>query len=200
MMAKNITIFFLVLLVSFGAAFLITPARANHYLLPSPADLRPILLRNMPHPKESLLTYSIWRTAPLDVAKVFGRSPGCADADSDLIEATAKAAVNANLDPSILAATVATESGCNPYAVSSRGAVGLTQIMPRIWASKFDFSHDVNLFNQSDSLRTGAAIMADSINHYGVQAGIQRYNGVGVGCDTCDGGYATRILALAGKR
>jgi hypothetical protein len=175
------------------------PAVAGHYLLPSPADIRPILLRNMPHPKESLLTYSIWRSAPLDVAKVFGRSPGCADADSDLIEATAKAAIDTNLDPSILAATVATESACNPYAVSSRGAVGLTQIMLRIWSSKFDFGHDVNLFNKYDSLRTGATILADSINRYGTQAGIQRYNGVGVGCDSCDGGYASRILSLAHK-
>jgi hypothetical protein len=199
-MTKTTTRFFLIWLVMFVAAALGMPALAGHYLLPSPADVRPILLRNMPHPKESLLTYSIWRSAPLEIAKVFGRSPGCADADSDLIEATAKAAIDTNLDPAILAATVATESSCNPFAVSSRGAVGLTQVMIRIWSSKFDFGHDVNLFNKYDSLRTGAAILADSINRYGTQAGIQRYNGVGVGCDTCDGGYATRILALAGRR
>jgi hypothetical protein len=71
--------------------------------------------------------------------------------------------------------------------------------MVKIWSAKFDFGHDVNLFNKRDNLHTGAVIEADLINHYGTQAGIQRYNGVGVGCDTCDGGYAVRILALAHK-
>lgn len=164
------------------------------------AQMQMMFAKQRPVPPTLAFKYSIWRTAPLEVAKVFGRAPGCADADSEMIEMTAKAAVTANLDPAILAATVATESACNPYAVSSRGAVGLTQIMPRIWSSKFDFSHDVNLFNKYDSLHTGAIIMAESINQYGTQAGIQRYNGTGVGCDTCDGGYAARILALAGRR
>ncbi len=172
---------------------------ADRFFMPSPADIRPIVLRNLPHATQAMLVFSIWRTAPLEVAKVYGRAPGCTDADPELIEMTAKAAIETNLDPAILAATVATESSCNPYAVSSRGAVGLTQIMLKIWSSKFDFGHDVNLFNKRDSLHTGAVILADSINRYGTQAGLQRYNGVGVGCDTCDGGYATRILALAHK-
>lgn len=176
------------------------PATAGQYWIPSPADIRPVVLRNMPHPDPALLTFSIWRTAPFEVAKVFGRSPGCADANSELIEITAKAAIDANLDPAILAATIATESSCNQYAVSSRGAVGRMQIMVRIWSTKFDFGHDVNLFNSADNIRTGATILADSINHYGLQAGIQRYNGVGVGCDSCDGGYAARIMSLAGRR
>lgn len=194
---RNIILIFGALLVTVVG---LMPAAASQYLLPSPADIRPIVLRNMPHPNAALLTYSIWRTAPFEVAKVFGRSPGCADASGELIEETAKAAIDTNLDPAILASTIATESSCNQYAVSSRGAIGRMQIMVRIWASKFDFGHDVNLFNSADNIRTGAVILADSINHYGLQAGIQRYNGVGIGCDTCDGGYSTRIMALAGRR
>jgi hypothetical protein len=154
----------------------------------------------MPHPDPKLLTFSIWRTAPLEVAKVFGRASGCADADSELIELVAAAAVKSNLDPAILAATVATESSCNPFAVSSRGAVGLTQIMPRIWSTKFDFSQSVNLFNKSDNLHTGAVIMSQLINDHGAARGIQLYNGAGIGCESCDGGYSSKILALAGRR
>ena len=201
-MIKNIAIFVLVLVAAFSLAFggsAITQA-SDHYALASPADIRPLLARGMVHPPAFAFAYSIWRTAPLDVAKVFGRSPGCADASSELIEMTAKAAVETNLDPAIFAATVATESSCNQYAVSSRGAVGYSQLMVKIWSAKFDFGGTVNLFNPYDNLHTGASIMADSINHYGTQAGIQRYNGVGVGCDTCDGGYSTRILSLAGRR
>ena len=193
---KRIAILLALLLPLLG----FTPAVADRYFLPSPADVQPIVLRNMPHSTSAMLVFSIWRTAPLEVAKVFGRAPGCADADSELIEMTAKAAIETNLDPAILAATVATESSCNPYAVSSRGAVGYTQIMVKIWSVKFDFGHEVNLFNKRDNLHTGAVIMAGLINQYGTQAGIQRYNGVGVGCDSCDSGYSSRILALAHKQ
>lgn len=142
---------------------------------------------------------SVWHTAPLEVAKVFGRAQGCTDADTELIEMTARAAIEADLEPAIAAATVATESACNQYAVSGRGAIGLMQIMPRIWKDRFDFAGNVNLFNKRDNIQAGAMILASLIDHYGTQSGIQRYNGAGVGCDSCDGGYAVRILALAHK-
>lgn len=177
----------------------ITPVVSMTFQQPSPANIRPVLLRNMPHPNPALLTFSIWRTAPLEVAKVYGRSPGCSDADAEMINTTAKAAIETNVDPAILAALVATESSCNPYAVSSRGAVGLTQIMLKVWSSKFDFGHDVNLFNRYDSLHTGALILADNISHYGTQAGIRRYNGTGTDCLACDDQYTNKILALAHK-
>src|ERR1039458_6818679 len=51
--------------------------------------------------------------AALDVARVFGRSPGCTDASPELITAVATAAVKANLSARVFAATVAVESACN---------------------------------------------------------------------------------------
>jgi len=138
--------------------------------------------------------------AALDVARVFGRSQGCENADPKLITAIAIEALNDDLDPRILAATVAVESACDPLAVSSRGALGLTQVMPKIWKAKFDFTGSVNLLNPNDNLHAGATILSDLIKQYGVVNGVRRYNGVGVGCDTCDGGYVSKIVALAGRR
>ena len=155
-----------------------------------------IVLRGLPKPPT--LHYSIWRTAPLTVAEVFGRSQGCADASPDLIEMTARAALRASLDPAIAAATVAVESACNDYAISSRGAVGLMQVRPSVWGTKYDFSGTVNLFNEEDNVRVGAEIMAGLIHQYGTLDGVRRYNGTGTDCGIdCDGQYTTKILTLA---
>lgn len=137
--------------------------------------------------------------ADLDVARVFGRSSGCAEASPTLITAVADEALRAGLDPRLLAATVAVESGCDPLAVSRRGAIGLTQVMPKLWKDKYDFTV-INLFNTHDSLHTGAAILGGLVKQYGVIEGVKRYQGIGVGCDTCDDGYVPKILSLAGRR
>lgn len=136
--------------------------------------------------------------AALEVARVFGRSQGCDTADSKLITAIATESVKDEVDPRILAATVAVESACDPMAISKSGAVGLTQVMPRIWKTKFDFTQ-VNLLNPSDNLHAGATILSDLIKHYGVNNGVRRYNGLGVGCDSCDGAYVSKILVLTGR-
>lgn len=163
-------------------------------------EIQMMLVKQTPQPPTKAFTYSIFRTAPLEVAEVFGRTPGCEDADAGMIQSTANAAIEAGLDPSIAAATVGVESGCNGFAISSRGAIGYFQVMPKIWASKFDFTGSVNLLNRDDNMRVGAKIEADLIAQYGMDGGIRRFNGTGVGCDTCDAGYTTKILNLAGRK
>lgn len=148
-------------------------------------------------PSVPALGYSVWRTGPLDVAKVFGRSPGCTDASPELINQVTKAAVYAGLDPALAAATVAVESGCNPYAVSNRSAIGLMQIVPKVWKNDFDFRGSINLFNEQDNLNVGTKIMAKYVADFGLQAGVRHYNGMGTTCDTCDGAYVNKILSLA---
>ena len=138
--------------------------------------------------------------AALDVARVFGRAPGCAEADAKLIGDVAKEALRVGLDARILAATVAVESSCDSMAVSRRGAVGLTQIMPRIWKGSFDFEHTINLFNPNDNLHAGATILGDMIKQHGLTEGIRHYNGTGTDCADCDGNYVPKILTLAGRR
>lgn len=138
--------------------------------------------------------------AALDVARVFGRAPGCAEADAKLIGNVATEALRTGIDPRILAATVAVESSCDAMAVSRRGAIGLTQIMPKIWKGQFDFEHTINLFNPNDNLHAGATIESGLIKQYGLAEGIRHYNGTGTDCADCDSNYVPKILALAGRR
>ncbi len=137
--------------------------------------------------------------APIEVALVFGRSVGCTDADPQLISTVAREAVNAGLPPKLLASTIALESQCSTFAISSKGAVGLTQVQVKTWKSSYDFSK-VNLFNPQDNIHIGARIMAGLVKEHGLSRGVQLYNGAGVGCDTCDSGYSNRVIALAGGR
>ena len=138
--------------------------------------------------------------AALDVARVFGRSTGCAEADPKLINEIAEEAVKVNLDPRILAATVAVESACNQYATSSKGAIGLTQIMPKVWKGSYDFEHQYNLLNPHDNIRVGASILAGLVKQYGLPAGLRHYDGTGTDCPTCDLAYVDKIAGLAAKR
>jgi hypothetical protein len=137
--------------------------------------------------------------AALDVARVFGRAPGCADATPAVITAIATEAVNDDIDARILAALVATESACDPMAISHSGAVGLTQVNIKVWKSKYDFAA-INLLNPAENLHTGGEILGGLIKQYGVAGGLRHYNGMGEGCPTCDDNYVPKILALAGRR
>jgi hypothetical protein len=129
-------------------------------------------------------------------AKVYGKA-GCGD--QQLAEMTAKHAIATGLPAAVVAAMAATESTCNPLAISNRGAVGLTQVVPAIWKNKYDFSK-VNLMNPDDNLRVGTTILAELVRQYGLRAGLHRYYGTGNSGIYLDGsGYAERVLALAGK-
>lgn len=131
----------------------------------------------------------------LEVAKVFGRDGDCKTASPSTIFMIVDAADAAKLDPKLVAAVVAKESSCNPFAVSRSGAVGLMQVLIKEHQSEFDFSK-VNLFNPKDNLAIGTAILKDYVSKYGLQKGLQHYQGVGKNCDTCDMNYVKKIQAI----
>ena len=161
----------------------------------SPVDFN----KSLPKPPAEAYQFSLFHTGVFEVAKVFGRSPGCESADAELITETNDAAVKAGLDPRIAASVIATESGCNPYAVSSRGAIGLMQVMVPVWKSKFDFAGEVNLLNPKDNIKVGTKILSDLVYMYGTAEGIRRYNGLGTNCSTCDGSYVHKIMSEGRK-
>lgn len=142
---------------------------------------------------------SIAEVNAIEVARVFGRAPACADVSPAFIMQVAIEARGSGMNPRVLAALIAVESGCNQWAVSRSGAIGYTQVMPRIWKDRYDVGGRYNLLNGPDNLHVGASIAEDQIRQHGLENGLQRYNGLGVGCDTCDGGYAQHVLSLAGK-
>lgn len=139
------------------------------------------------HPKPE---YSQERTAPLEIAKVFGRSHGCASAGPELIQQIARASIDSRLDAKLAASVADQESGCDPLSVSSRGAVGLMQVMPKIWKNRFDFS-EVNLFNPQENISVGTKILSELVQQYGEQEALRRYQGVGAPSNV---NYTSQVL------
>lgn len=84
------------------------------------------------------------------------------------------AAERYNLDGLLLAAIVEAESGFNPQAVSSRGAVGLMQIMPANAAPEAR----ENLTNPDFNIDLGAAYLRRLLKRYGgdLQLALAAYN------------------------
>ena len=83
-----------------------------------------------------------FKKAFFDAARVYGRA-GCGDVQ--LAEMTARSSAKTGLPANVIAAEIAVESTCDPLAVSRDGGVGLLQVMPKIWASKFNGFRDKNL-------------------------------------------------------
>ena len=117
---------------------------------------------------------------------------GC---DESLAAPTAAFALRANVPAAVVAADVVVESSCNKNAVSSAGAVGLMQIMPKI--------HHLDrrsLFDRETNLRAGTKILSEYARaHGGLREGLRYYYGVIEGSTESDE-YADRVLAVAYNR
>jgi hypothetical protein len=85
------------------------------------------------------------------------------------------AAENA-LDPNLVAAVIMTESGGNPQATSTKGAIGLMQIVN-------------GPYDPEENVRDGTRILADRLRRYGgdLELGLAAYN-AGVGAVDRSGG------------
>jgi soluble lytic murein transglycosylase-like protein len=70
----------------------------------------------------------------------------------------------------ILNALIVVESSANHRAISSDGALGLTQIMPAVW--NYDYK---TLINPYQNIEIGAAILKSYIERYGLQGGLSAY-------------------------
>jgi soluble lytic murein transglycosylase-like protein len=67
------------------------------------------------------------------------------------------------LDPALLHAVIKVESNFNPQAVSSKGAIGLMQLMPLTAAAL----HVPNPFDPNDNIRAGAALLRRLLDRFG---------------------------------
>ncbi len=99
----------------------------------------------------------------------------------------------AKIEPEMLLALVAIESGFNPYAQSTAGAQGLTQVMTHIHTHKLKlFGGDYAVFDPLSNLKVGAQILKDCITKMGSTAeGLSCYVGA-VGEDST---YPAKVLA-----
>ena len=102
---------------------------------------------------------------------------------------------NAKLDPTLILAIMAIESGFNPFAQSPVGAQGLMQVMTRVHHDKYaKLGGQLAAFDPVVNLRVGVKVLQDCINRAGsIEGGLKHY--VGAANLENDGGYADKVMA-----
>jgi soluble lytic murein transglycosylase-like protein len=112
-----------------------------------------------------------------------------------LVSAAYKTADELQLDPLLILAVAAIESGFNPFAESAVGAQGLMQVMSKIHHDKFRrLGGEQAALNPVANIKVGALILKDYVVRGGsVEAGLKMY--VGAGAMASDSGYGSRVLA-----
>ncbi|NPC56707.1 lytic transglycosylase domain-containing protein [Caenimonas soli] len=101
----------------------------------------------------------------------------------------------AKLDPTLILAIMAIESGFNPFAQSPVGAQGLMQVMTGVHKDKYEnFGGQLAAFDPVTNLRVGVKVLQECIQRAGsLHAGLKFY--VGAANLEGDGGYADKVLA-----
>jgi soluble lytic murein transglycosylase-like protein len=105
----------------------------------------------------------------------------------------------AKLDPTLILAIMAIESGFNPFAQSPVGAQGLMQVMTKIHHDKYEnFGGKLAAFDPVTNLRVGVKVLQECIARAGsIEAGLKYY--VGAANLEHDGGYAAKVMAEHGR-
>ena len=101
----------------------------------------------------------------------------------------------AKLDPTLILAIMAIESGFNPFAQSSVGAQGLMQVMTKVHHDKYEnFGGKLAAFDPVTNLRVGVKVLQECITRAGsIEGGLKFY--VGAANLANDGGYASKVMA-----
>jgi soluble lytic murein transglycosylase-like protein len=99
------------------------------------------------------------------------------------------------LDPLLILAVMAIESGLNPFAESPMGAQGLMQVMSKVHSDKFEeVGGKQAALNPVANIRVGAQILKDYVTRTGsVEGGLKTY--VGAGAFDDDSGYGNKVMA-----
>lgn len=115
---------------------------------------------------------------------------------TDMLVSTAYVTANeVKIDPLLILAVMAIESGLNPFAESPVGAQGLMQVMSKIHHAKFqDMGGTQAALNPVANIRVGAQILKEYVSRGGsVEAGLKTY--VGAAAFETDQGYGSKVLA-----
>lgn len=99
------------------------------------------------------------------------------------------------MDPTLILAVMAIESGFNPFAQSHVGAQGLMQVMTKVHSDKYEsFGGKLAAFDPVSNLRVGVKVLQECIARAGsVEGGLKFY--VGAANMEEDGGYSAKVLA-----
>ncbi len=99
------------------------------------------------------------------------------------------------IEPTLILAVMAVESGFNPFAQSAVGAQGLMQVMTKVHEQKYQgFGGALAAFDPVANVRVGVNVLKECINRAGnLEGGLKLY--VGAGNMKDDQGYAAKVLA-----
>ncbi|MDQ1816458.1 lytic transglycosylase domain-containing protein [Massilia sp. CCM 9210] len=116
------------------------------------------------------------------------------DAANMLVSTAYSTAREIKLDPLLILAVMAIESGLNPFAESPVGAQGLMQVMSKIHHEKFqDMGGTKAALNPVANIRVGSLILKEYVKRGGsVEAGLKTY--VGAAAFATDQGYGSRVM------
>lgn len=114
---------------------------------------------------------------------------------SVLVSEAFEIGAKAKLDPTLILAIMAIESGFNPFAQSPVGAQGLMQVMTKVHHDKYEnFGGKLAAFDPVTNLRVGVKVLQECISKAGsIEGGLKFY--VGAGNQADDGGYAGKVMA-----
>ena len=117
------------------------------------------------------------------------------DATNMLVSATYNTAREVKIDPLLVLAVMAIESGFNPFAESPVGAQGLMQVMSKVHHDKFQPLGGVKAaLNPVANIKVGASILKEYVNRGGsIESGLKMY--VGAAAFETDAGYGYKVLA-----
>jgi soluble lytic murein transglycosylase-like protein len=118
---------------------------------------------------------------------------------SALVIEAYEAGARVKLDPTLILAVMAIESGFNPFAQSPVGAQGLMQVMTNVHTDKFEnFGGKLATFDPLTNLRVGVKVLQDCVARAGsVEGGLRSY--VGAANSETDDGYSSKVLAEYGR-
>ncbi|WP_296650482.1 lytic transglycosylase domain-containing protein [Paraburkholderia sp.] len=116
----------------------------------------------------------------------------------ELVKAAFDTGREVGLDPLLLLAVMAIESGFNPYAESGVGAQGLMQVMSKVHSDKFQyFGGQSAALDPLANIKVGALVLKDCIARGGsVPGGLRLYVG---STSQDDGGYGAKVMAERGR-
>lgn len=102
---------------------------------------------------------------------------------------------SSGIDPLLIVAVMAIESSFNPLAVSSMGAQGLMQVIPRFHMDKIgDDQRKDALFDPLLNVRVGTEVLVEGLRRFGtLQSALQYYGGA---LDDPNAAYANKVLAM----
>jgi soluble lytic murein transglycosylase-like protein len=117
------------------------------------------------------------------------------DAAHMLVSETYNTAREVKIDPLLVLAVMAIESGFNPFAESPVGAQGLMQVMSKLHHDKFQPLGGVKAaLNPVANIKVGATILKEYLSRGGsVESGLKMY--VGAAAFENDAGYGYKVLA-----